>query len=56
MQQLESQIGAADLTLDGDLLDRIDRIVPPGHTIKADDAGYLPPALTDPAQRRRPHR
>jgi hypothetical protein len=34
------------------VLDRIDEIVPPGVTLNPADAGYTPPALTDPAQRR----
>ncbi|WP_067495256.1 aldo/keto reductase [Actinoplanes sp. TFC3] len=53
MEQLESQLGAAEVTLSADVLDRIDEIVPPGSTFSRADSGYLPPALTDPAQRRR---
>jgi aryl-alcohol dehydrogenase-like predicted oxidoreductase len=53
MEQLESQLGAADVTLSTDVLDRIDEIVPPGTTFTAADAGYLPPALSDPKLRRR---
>jgi aryl-alcohol dehydrogenase-like predicted oxidoreductase len=53
MEQLESQLGAADLTLSKDVLDRIDEIVPPGVTLAAGDRGYMPPALSDPALRRR---
>ena len=53
MEQLESQLGAADVRLSADVLDRIDEIVPPGTTIAAADAGYAPPALSDPALRRR---
>ena len=30
MEQLESQLGAAEVELDEDVLDRIDEIVPPG--------------------------
>ena len=30
MEQLESQLGAADVELADDVLDRIDEIVPPG--------------------------
>jgi aryl-alcohol dehydrogenase-like predicted oxidoreductase len=55
MEQLEGQLGAAEVTLAEDLLDRIDEIVPPGTTISAADAGYEPPALTEPARRRRRH-
>ncbi|MFY9809439.1 MAG: aldo/keto reductase [Pseudonocardiaceae bacterium] len=53
MEHLESQIGAVDVTLSTDVLDRIDEIVAPGVTVSRADAGYLPPALTDPFLRRR---
>ncbi|MGH3513527.1 MAG: aldo/keto reductase [Pseudonocardiaceae bacterium] len=53
MQHLESQLGAVDVTLSPDVLDRIDEIVAPGVTLSRPDAGYLPPALTDPFLRRR---
>jgi aryl-alcohol dehydrogenase-like predicted oxidoreductase len=53
MEQLESQLGAADLTLPPDVLDRIDEIVPPGVTINRYDDGYQPAELTDPHARRR---
>jgi aryl-alcohol dehydrogenase-like predicted oxidoreductase len=53
MEQLESQLGAADVVLGTDVLDRIDEIVPPGTTLSDVDAGYKPPALTDPFLRRR---
>jgi aryl-alcohol dehydrogenase-like predicted oxidoreductase len=53
MEQLESQLGAAEVTLGGDVLDRIDEIVPPGRTLADADRGYLAPALTDPRLRRR---
>lgn len=53
MEQLESQVGAVDVTLPKDVLDRIDEIVPPGQNVSAGDAGYLPPALLDPLLRRR---
>jgi aryl-alcohol dehydrogenase-like predicted oxidoreductase len=53
MEHLESQLTAADITLTDDVLDRIDEIVPPGVTLNPDDAGWLSPALTDPALRRR---
>jgi aryl-alcohol dehydrogenase-like predicted oxidoreductase len=53
MEQLESQLGAADVTLDAELLDRIDELIPPGTTINPADAGYTPPSLADPALRRR---
>jgi aryl-alcohol dehydrogenase-like predicted oxidoreductase len=52
MQQLESQLGAADVVLDDALLDRIDEIVTPGTNINPADAGWTNPAL-EPAARRR---
>jgi aryl-alcohol dehydrogenase-like predicted oxidoreductase len=52
MEQLESQIGAADVELSDDVLDRIDQIVPPGTTISAVDQGWANPAL-QPDQLRR---
>src|SRR5579884_396394 len=54
MEQLESQLGAAELRLDAGLLDRIDEIVPPGTNFSFADAGWTPPAVERPEQRRRP--
>jgi len=54
MDHLEGQLGAAEIRLDRDLLDRIDEIVPPGTDFSLDDAGYVPPALARPELRRRP--
>ncbi|MGH3396817.1 MAG: aldo/keto reductase [Streptosporangiaceae bacterium] len=53
MEQLESQLGAADVVLDGAILDRIDEIVPPGVNLNPGDRGYDTPALADPSRRRR---
>ena len=53
MEQLETQLGAVDVTLSNDILDRIDKIVPPGVTLNRDDAGYVPLALRNPLLRRR---
>lgn len=53
IEQLEAQLGAAELRLDSETLDRIDEIVPPGTTLNIADAGWTPPALADPAARRR---
>jgi len=53
MEQLESQLGAADVRLSVDVLDRIDEIVPPGTTLSPVDAGYAPAVLTDASRRRR---
>jgi aryl-alcohol dehydrogenase-like predicted oxidoreductase len=52
MQQLESQIGAADVVLDDALLDAIDEIVAPGSNVNASDAGWTNPALAVEARRR----
>jgi aryl-alcohol dehydrogenase-like predicted oxidoreductase len=53
MEQLESQLGALEVHLDDELLDRIDEIVPPGQNLNPADAGYTPPAIADPSLRRR---
>ena len=53
MEHLDSQLSAADVVLTPDILDRIDKIVPPGTNLNAADRGYDPPALTDPSLRRR---
>jgi aryl-alcohol dehydrogenase-like predicted oxidoreductase len=54
MEHLDGQLGAADVTLDTAVLDRIDEIVPPGTNLNQPDRGYDPPALTTPSLRRRP--
>jgi aryl-alcohol dehydrogenase-like predicted oxidoreductase len=52
MEQLESQLAAADVTLDEAVLDRIDEIVPPGTTINPVDNSFDNPALRPAARRR----
>ena len=52
MEQLESQLTAADVTLSDDVLDRIDEIVPPGTNLNPADGGYSNPALEPSARRR----
>jgi aryl-alcohol dehydrogenase-like predicted oxidoreductase len=52
MEQLESQLVAADVVLEQAVLDRIDEIVPPGTTINPVDNSFDNPAL-QPAARRR---
>jgi aryl-alcohol dehydrogenase-like predicted oxidoreductase len=54
MDQLESQVGALEHELDASVLDRIDEIVPPGHTINPADAGWQNPALAVGQRRRTP--
>ena len=52
MEQLETQLAAADVVLDQAVLDRIDEIVPPGITINPADNSWTNPDL-EPAARRR---
>src|SRR3954447_4414550 len=52
MEHLESQLGAADVTLDDAILDRIDEIVPPGVNVNPGDAGWQNPDLAPAARRR----
>ena len=54
MEQLETQLAAADVVLSADVLDRIDEIVPPGITINPADNSFTNPGL-EPASRRRQH-
>jgi aryl-alcohol dehydrogenase-like predicted oxidoreductase len=53
MEHLESQLGAAEVTLDQATLDGIDEIVPPGTTLNPADAGWAAPEITDSRLRRR---
>jgi aryl-alcohol dehydrogenase-like predicted oxidoreductase len=52
MNHLQSQLGAADVALSDDVLDRIDQIVAPGVTLNPADNGWASPSL-QPAARRR---
>jgi aryl-alcohol dehydrogenase-like predicted oxidoreductase len=52
MEQLQSQLGASEVELATDVLDRIDEIVPPGTNMNPADGGWQNPAL-EPAARRR---
>ncbi|MFD0775805.1 aldo/keto reductase [Streptomonospora algeriensis] len=52
MEQLESQLGAAEVRLSAETLDRIDGIVPPGANLNPADAGWTPPELQAAARRR----
>jgi aryl-alcohol dehydrogenase-like predicted oxidoreductase len=52
MEQLESQLGAAEVELSDDVLNRIDEIVPPAVNLNAADSGYANPALEPSARRR----
>jgi aryl-alcohol dehydrogenase-like predicted oxidoreductase len=52
MEQLESQLGADEVQLSDEVLDRIDEIVPPGTNLNPRDAGWENPALAPEARRR----
>ncbi|HUY21224.1 MAG TPA: aldo/keto reductase [Acidimicrobiales bacterium] len=54
MEQLQGTLGAVDVGLTDDVLDRIDAVVAPGTTIDPSDAGWSPPAIADSWRRRRP--
>ncbi|HMK64056.1 MAG TPA: aldo/keto reductase [Acidimicrobiales bacterium] len=54
MEQLTSVLGAPDIALDEEVLDAIDDVVAPGHTVDPADLGWAPPSLTEPWRRRRP--
>jgi aryl-alcohol dehydrogenase-like predicted oxidoreductase len=54
MDQLTDLLAGASVTLEDDVLDRIDEIVPPGVNLNPSDAGFQPPVLTDAGARRRP--
>ncbi|MRJ77324.1 aldo/keto reductase [Aeromicrobium sp. SMF47] len=53
MEQLESQLPAADVRLDAAVLDRIDALVPPGDTITRGDISFEPQSLRHIQARRR---
>ena len=52
MEHLESQLAAADVGLPDDVLDQIDKIVPPGVNLNPADGGWVSPALGAAARRR----
>ncbi|MEU3063811.1 aldo/keto reductase [Streptomyces subrutilus] len=53
-EHLHAQLAAADTVLSGDVLDAIDAIVAPGTDLAPEEKFDTPPALLDPALRRRP--
>ncbi|WFF00838.1 aldo/keto reductase [Micromonospora sp. WMMD964] len=53
IEHLHSQLAAADTVLSADVLDAIDAIVAPGVDLAAHEKFDAPPALLDPALRRR---
>jgi aryl-alcohol dehydrogenase-like predicted oxidoreductase len=52
IEQLESQLSAAEVELSDETLDRIDEIVPPGVNLNPADGGWPNPALESAARRR----
>ncbi|SDJ04022.1 aldo/keto reductase [Nonomuraea jiangxiensis] len=54
MEQLDDLLAGAHVTLDDDILDRIDEIAPPGTDAGPNDVAYTPPAITSVGLRRRP--
>ena len=54
MEQLEGQLAAADISLDADVLDRIDEIVAPGTTVNPVDNSFDDPALRPSSRRIEP--
>ncbi|GAB3259034.1 aldo/keto reductase [Kineosporia babensis] len=52
MEQLESQLPAAEVRLSAEVLDRIDELVAPGVTLNPDDNSYGAAELTAQARRR----
>jgi aryl-alcohol dehydrogenase-like predicted oxidoreductase len=54
MDQLTDLLAGATVSLDDDVLDRIDEIVPPGVTLNPADSGWQAPVLADRAARRHP--
>ena len=53
MEQLEDTLAGVDVALSDDVLDRIDEIVPPGTNFSWADAGWAPPSVNHPKERRR---
>jgi hypothetical protein len=53
LAQLDSQLVGADLRLDDDVLDAIDDVVPPSHTLDRTACSFEPQALRHLGSRRR---
>jgi aryl-alcohol dehydrogenase-like predicted oxidoreductase len=54
MEHLDDLLAGAEVTLDDEVLDRIDEIVPPGTDVEPGDVSYAPPAIEHARLRRRP--
>ena len=53
MEQLDGILAAGVPTLDDDVLDRIDELVPPGTDVSTADGGWAPPWIEHAWRRRR---
>jgi aryl-alcohol dehydrogenase-like predicted oxidoreductase len=53
MEQLDDLLASADVTLDDEVLDRIDEIAPPGTEAGPNNVAYTPPAISHVSLRRR---
>ncbi len=53
MRQFDDLLAGAEVRLSDDVLDRIDRIVPPGTDVGLNEAAYKPPAIVQADLRRR---
>jgi aryl-alcohol dehydrogenase-like predicted oxidoreductase len=56
MEQLDDLLAGADVSLDDEVLDRIDEIAPPGTDAGPLDAAFTPPEISSVSLRRRPDR
>jgi aryl-alcohol dehydrogenase (NADP+) len=54
MEHLDDLLAGVEVVLDNEVLDQIDKIVPPGTDVGPLDAAYNPPAITQADLRRRP--
>jgi aryl-alcohol dehydrogenase-like predicted oxidoreductase len=54
MEQLDDLLAGVEVTLDDEVLDRIDEIAPPGTDAGPNDVAYTPPAVSSVSLRRRP--
>jgi hypothetical protein len=54
MEQLDDLLAGADVTLNDEVLDRIDEIAPTGTDAGPNDVSYAPPAISIVSLRRRP--
>jgi aryl-alcohol dehydrogenase-like predicted oxidoreductase len=52
MEQLTDVLAGAEVQLSKDVLDAIDKLVPPGTNVNAADSGYYPPSLSRKVRRR----